>query len=193
MKNPSRPLSQIEIDAIASITAYYENRHNGTGLLVPEILHYLPYAGAFIQGTQVNTVHHSQWWSCIVEHGEGVEFSRKDVGALFHYERGNYKSFITTEYLMKLAQTRNLNDAQLHEVEHLLNKAGRSLGMNLAPVPTATEADLKEALFTLILNEIEGRPKYFHQNFLDTLAQKGIPVDMKNADFHKFVQDNLKP
>jgi hypothetical protein len=191
--NPTQQLTLTEFDAIASIAAYYENHLEGPDFLYPPMTYSIFHAMTYLKSPAVPlSINTRPIWSNIVEHGEGINFGRKDVGALFRYSRGNHTSFVTTEYLMNLPKRRNLTDAQLHEVEHLLNKADRTLGAALPSLPTATDQEMKDALFSLLMVEIEKKPRYYYQNFIDAMAQKGTPVDLANKDFKAMVTGLLK-
>lgn len=199
---PTNPLDQNDYDAINSITAYYVN-----DLEQPDFV-YVPYTTTLTRAmcylhyldpsksasaSPVNGPRDAEYmWKNIVAHGEGVTFGRKDVGALFRYNLGHHTSFVTVEYLIALPQRMTLNEAQLHEVEHLLNKADRTLGIALPPLPAPKDDEMREALFGLFMDEISERPKFFYQNFVDAMARKGTPVDVVNKDFQSFVTNLLK-
>lgn len=190
--SPEKPLSQLEFDAINAITAYYESDLEQADFVYVPHKYHMHSAMYFLKSDAVYQANSQSMWKNIVSHGEGVDFGRKEVGALFRYRDGNYTSFVTTDYLMKLPQRMNLNAAQLHEIEHLLNKAERSLGYDISPLQAAQEDDMKEALFAMLLDAIEAHPKIFHQKFLDAMARKGTPVAVANKDFKTFVQGLLK-
>lgn len=189
---PEKPLTQLEFDAINAITAYYESDLEQADFIYVPHKYHMHSAMYFLKSDAVYQANSQSMWKNIVSHGEGVDFGRKEVGALFRYRDGNYTSFVTTEYLMKLPQRMNLTDAQLHEVERLLNKAETSLGYDLAPLPAAKDDDMKEALFALLLDAIEDHPKIYHQKFLDSMARKGAPVKVATKDFKALVQSLLK-
>lgn len=199
---PTKPLDQNDFDVINSITAYYVN-----DLEQPDFVH-VPYTTTLARAmcylhyldpsksasaSPVNGSRDAQYmWENIVAHGEGVTFGRKDVGALFRYNQGHHTSFVTVDYLLALPQRMNLTEVQLHEVEHLLHKVDRTLGITLPPLPAANNEDMKEALFALFMDEISDRPKFFYQNFIDAMARKGTTVDVANKDFQSFVAGLLK-
>lgn len=129
----------------------------------------------------------------LVEAGELVEYGRKDTGALFAYDKGDTRlSYATVNYLLNLPCRRKLKDAQLHEVENLLKKAGRSLEIDMPPLPSATDTDIMDAFAIVIKKRIMDNPVIFYRELMDTLNRNGTPIDLKQKDFKKFVEENLK-
>ena len=127
------------------------------------------------------------------ERNEIIFYNRKDVGALIRFKGGNYPSCILVDYLIAATNKMNLDNAQINELERLLNKANRTLGVTLPPVPKPTDAEMQDALRHLMLEVIKSKPKHFHQRYLDALSAQGSPVEMNSKDFHEFAEKTLTP
>lgn len=126
------------------------------------------------------------------ERGEIIFYNRKDVGALIRFNGGNFQSCILTDYLVSTTSTMNLDNAQINELERLLNKANRSLNISLPPVPAPTDQEMEDTLLEMALETIRSKPQHFHQKYLDSLAARGTPVAALNKkDFHIFAEKIL--
>lgn len=128
----------------------------------------------------------------LVDAGEVIEYTRRDVGGLFRYINGNHHAYVTVSYLLVLPYRRKLNDAQLHEVEHLLRKVDRTLGMDLPTLPDPTDADIKEAFASIVRERMMANPVRFYRDFTETMTRNGTPINLKQKDFKKFFEDNFK-
>jgi hypothetical protein len=122
------------------------------------------------------------------ERGIAIKFKRKEVGSLIRYRGGSFEGCILTDYLISTTSKMNLDNAQINELERLLNKVGRSLNAPLPPVPQATDKDMEDALTEMALEIIRSKPQHFHQKYLDTLAARGTPAALTKKDFHDLAE-----
>lgn len=127
----------------------------------------------------------------LIEAGEIIEFSRPDVGVLFQFY-GNFRAMVTKQYLLELPKRRKLSDPEILEVEHLLNKGGATLGIELPVLSPATDDDIKEAFFEVLKAQIARNPIKLYREFIETMARNGYPVELKQNDFKKFAEEKLK-
>lgn len=124
--------------------------------------------------------------------GEIIFYNRKDVGALIRFKGGNFPSAILTDYLISATNKMNLDNAQINEVERLLNKVNRSLNIALPDVHKPNDAQMQEVLRNLMLEVIQSKPKHFYQRYLDALSAQGTPVEMTSKEFHSFAEKTFK-
>lgn len=127
------------------------------------------------------------------ERGILVTYKRKEVGSLIRYKAGSFDGCILVDYLVSVSNTMSLDNAQINELELLLNKANRSLNIDLPQVPQPTDQDMEKALMAMALETIRSKPQHFHQKYLDHLAAKGTPKDINKKDFHAFAEKVFTP
>lgn len=124
-----------------------------------------------------------------------VVYRKREVGSLIRFESGTpgtVESMALVDYLHRIPSMMTLNNAQIVELELLLNKAGRTLGIDLPDVRPATEEEKLEALteLGLPLATIQAKPRYSHAKFMDMMKAKGIPVAMTPKEFVAFVKSH---
>lgn len=127
------------------------------------------------------------------ERGELIFYNRKEVGSLIRYNGGSYQGCILADYLISATSTMNLDNAQINELERLLNKAKKSLNITLPVVPKPTDQDMQNMLISLALEVIKSKPKHFHQRYLDNLSAQGTPSDIGYKEFHSFAEKVFTP
>jgi hypothetical protein len=149
----------------------------------------LPNGAWFLQGDELGIGFAD--FRQLIDAGEIIEFSRPDVGVLFQFY-GNFRAMVTKQYLLELPKRRNLSDPEILEVEHLLNKGGSTLGIELPVLPVATDDDIKEAFFEILKSQIARNPIKLYREFTETMARNGHPIELKQKDFKKFAEENLK-
>lgn len=122
------------------------------------------------------------------ERGIVIKYKRKEVGSLIRYRHGSFDGFIPVDYLISVTSTMNLDNAQINELERLLNKVGRSLDTDLPSVPQPTNQEMEEAMKTMVLDVIKSKPMHFYQRYVDLLAAQGTPISINKKDFHAFAE-----
>jgi hypothetical protein len=125
-----------------------------------------------------------------------VVYQKREVGSLIRFESGTagtIDGMALVDYLVKVPAMMNLNNAQIVELEFLLNKAGVTLGIDLPDVRPATEEEKLAALteLELPLTSIQAKPRASHAKFMDMMKAKGIPVSMTPKEFAAFVNSHL--
>lgn len=127
------------------------------------------------------------------EKGIAIKFKRKEVGSLIRYTGGSFDGCILTDYLLSASSKMKLDNAQINELERLLNKVNRSLEVDLPVIPQPTEKEKQDAILELALEVIRSKPLHFHQKYLDQLASKGTPVNLSKTAFHDLAEKVLTP
>lgn len=127
------------------------------------------------------------------ERGLVIKYKRKEVGSLIRYRAGSFDGCIPADYLVSETSKMNLDNAQINELERLLNKVGRSLDTDLPSVPQPTDQEMENALLSMVLEVIRSKPLHFHQKYLDQLAAQGTPASLNRKDFHTFAEKILTP
>jgi hypothetical protein len=103
----------------------------------------------------------------------------------------NVEGIALVDYLHKIPSMMTLNEAQIVELEQLLNKAGDTLGMSVPFVPPATEEEKVAVLQKLALSVLQTKPKVHYQKYLDMMKAAGKPVTMTQQEFLQFAQQTL--
>jgi hypothetical protein len=131
----------------------------------------------------------------IAESDKVITYTKKEVGSLIRFDGGapDSEGMILADYLETEASKMSLNDAQIVELEYLLNKVGKTLGITIPSVPLPTEEDMRVVLFELALEAMKAKPKHFHQKFLDRMLAKGAPASINYKDFQKYLAQELTP
>jgi hypothetical protein len=122
-----------------------------------------------------------------------VVYQKKEVGSLMRFEKGrspHTEGIALVDYLLNLPLA-HLSDAQIHELEFLLNRAGTTLGITLPILPPVTEHDKQLALEELAVTTLKDKPTYFYQRFIKMMKASGTPVTMTQKEFLKFAEDTL--
>jgi hypothetical protein len=122
-----------------------------------------------------------------------IVYKNKEVGSLIRFDTNvpSAEGMALVEYLLKLPSRMNLNPAQLHELESLLNKAGESLGIDLPDVRPPSVEEQEAAVRQIILSEMKAKPQHFHQRYNDSMKLAGTPVTMTQKEFFQFTEDTL--
>lgn len=118
-----------------------------------------------------------------------IHFTRKEAVSLWKGTTDGELFYTTPEFLFHIAKTRNLTVAQLHEVEYLLGKIGQSLGFDIPDVPPATDAQIKDAFLTALLDMAKARPKVAHRLFKEQLIVNNLAADVPYSKFLKMMDD----
>lgn len=122
------------------------------------------------------------------EQKDVIAYSPKDVGSLILPGDG----LITADVLMQTTRKMSLNNAQVHELEHLLGIIGRSLGISLPPVPLPTDEEKYEAIKHLTLADLTKHPRKHYKIFIEKMLRDGTPAKMNIKEFHEFANNVLK-
>lgn len=125
-----------------------------------------------------------------------VVFPKKEVGSLFVFTPGTVgtiEAIALVDYLLKIPSMMSLNNAQIVELELLLNKAGKSLGIPMPHVRPATYEEMVAGLHKigLTLESLRAKPRAFYNRFVDVMKAEGIPVSMKSKEFLPFAEEAL--
>lgn len=125
-----------------------------------------------------------------------ILYQKHEVGSLMRFETGAVGSadgMALLDYLLTVPALMTLNNAQLNELESLLNKAGKSLGIELPTVSAATDAEKIAALaeLGLPLLAIYAKPRPSYEKFREILKTKGTPANMTPKEFVAFVKSLL--
>lgn len=134
-------------------------------------------------------------WIHLMNHPDLITFKADEVGSLIrfdHYDK-NDEGVIPVNVLWDETRNMELNPAQLHELEKLLNKAGRSLGIELLPVPEATEQEKFDLVSRYGLDYIKKKPRRSYVEFLNDMLIAGTPVSIEYKEFHKYAEKVLNP
>lgn len=131
----------------------------------------------------------------ISEFDDVITYTKKEVGSLIRFDGGGPDSegMIQADYLETAASKMSLNDAQIIELEYLLNKVGKTSGATIPSMPLPTEDEMREVVFELALEAMKAKPKHFHQKFLDRMKAKGKPSSMSYKDFPDYLTQQLSP
>lgn len=127
---------------------------------------------------------------------EVVKYQKHEVGSLIRFESsavGSADGMAPIGYLLKVPALMSLNNAQLRELELILQKAGKTLGVELPTVPAATDAEKAAALdeLGLPLPSIYAKPRPAYEKFREIMKVKGTPVNMTPKEFVAFVKSLL--
>lgn len=123
-----------------------------------------------------------------------IEYKRSEVGSLIRYETSStVEGIILVDYLEKAASQMTLNNAQIVELERLLNKAGKSLGVTLPSVPTPTFEEQREVILHMALEALQAKPKHFHQKFQERMLAAGTPVVIDYKEFKDYLPKAVFP
>lgn len=125
-----------------------------------------------------------------------IHYEKKEVGALIRFPKGatgNARGIALIDTLYKLPSLLNLNDAQILELEALLNKKGQSLNIDLPVLRSATDDEQEKGLFALALSVLEAKPKVSYQTYVDQMKAAGTPVTMTQKEFLAFAKEKLRP
>lgn len=117
-----------------------------------------------------------------------IEYSYNEVGSLIRAGDG----IISSDVLLEESEKMTLNNAQLHELERLLNKKGRSLDIDLPVVPLPTEEEQYRAISHLSFSDIQKYPRRYYNIFVQDMLIAGTPVSMKAKEFKEFAKKVLK-
>lgn len=125
-----------------------------------------------------------------------VLYQKREVGSLIRFGSGTVGTadgMALVDYLRRIPSMMTLNNAQVVELESLLNKAGQTLGIDLPDVRPATEEEKLATLeeLALPLESIQAKPRASHTKFLDLMKAKGTPVIMTPKEFTAFVKSHL--
>lgn len=131
----------------------------------------------------------------ISEFDDVITYTKKEVGSLIRFDGGapDSEGMIRADYLETAAAKMSLNDAQIVELEYLLNKVGKTLGTTIPSVPLPTEEEMRAVLFELALEAMKSKPKHFHQKFLDRMKAKGKPSSISYKEFPIYLTQELSP
>jgi hypothetical protein len=124
-----------------------------------------------------------------------VVYRKREVGSLIRFESGTpgtVEGMALVDYLHRIPSMMDLNNAQIVELEFLLNRAGETLGIDLPVVRAATEEEKTATLreLGLPLASIQAKPRYSHAKFMDMMKAKGTPVTMTPKEFVAFVKSH---
>lgn len=124
---------------------------------------------------------------------EVILYQKHEVGSLIRFESsavGSADGMALIDYLFKVPTLMRLNNAQIRELESLLQKAGKTLGIDLPTVRDATDADKAAALAELDvpLSSIYAKPRPAYEKFREIMKIKGTPVTMTPKEFVAFVK-----
>ena len=122
-----------------------------------------------------------------------ILYQKHEVGSLIRFESGAVGSadgMALLDYLLKVPTLMTLNNAQVNELEFLLNKAGKSLGVELPTVRAATDEEQVAALteLGLPLMVIYAKPRPAYEKFREILKRRGTPVTMTPKEFVAFLR-----
>lgn len=123
-----------------------------------------------------------------------ITYEKKEVGSLVRFPSGtagNEQGIALVDYLLKVPSMMTLNDAQIVELEYLLNKAGETLGVTLPVVHSATANEQEAALRAVAFSALQAKPKVYYQKYLDELKARGTPVTMTREEFSRLATDTL--
>lgn len=131
----------------------------------------------------------------ITEMDDVITYTKKEVGSLIRFDGGGADSegMIQADYLKAEALKMALGDAQIIELEYLLNKVGKTSGLSVPSMPLPTEEEMREVVFELALEAMKAKPKHFHQKFLDRMKAKGKPSSISYKDFPEYITQELSP
>lgn len=128
---------------------------------------------------------------------EVVVYRKTEVGSLMRFTdaaiAGTTEAIASIAYIAQIPSMMDLNNAQVVELEMLLNKAGKTLGIDLPVVRPATEDEKIAALeeLDLPLASIHAKPRASHAKFTDIMKAKGTPAKMTPKEFVAFVKSHL--
>lgn len=124
-----------------------------------------------------------------------ISYKNKEVGALirFPHRYPNDEGIIHTDVLIEEAGKMELNPAQLAEAEKLLNKVGRTLGLDLPDIPAPTDQEKYRAISHLTFNDIQKKPRRYYDIFVGDMLAAGTPVTMTAKQFREYAEKVLKP
>lgn len=124
-----------------------------------------------------------------------VVYQKREVGSLICFPRGNVSTaegMALVDFLYKIPTMMKLNPAQIVELEHLLNKAGETLGFPMPTVRPPTEYEEKAILNVLASStKLRAKPRAFYRDFMDAMKAAGTPVAMTPKQFSQFVEETL--
>jgi hypothetical protein len=125
-----------------------------------------------------------------------ILYQKHEVGSLIRFESsavGSADGMALVDYLVKVPSLMSLNNAQILELESLLNKAGKTLGIQLPAARVATDEEKIAALdeLGLPLPSIYTKPRPSYEKFMEILKAKGTPVTMTPKEFAAFVKSLL--
>lgn len=129
--------------------------------------------------------------------GRVIIYRKAEVGSLMRFTdsaiAGTTEAIAPIAYLAEIPSMMDLNNAQIVELELLLNKTGKTLGIDLPIVRPATEDEKVATLeeLNLPLASIHAKPRASHAKFMDMLKAKGTPVSMTPKEFLAFVESRL--
>lgn len=118
---------------------------------------------------------------------------KEEVGTLFVLVDSYHNNFVTVDLMKEVAKDATLNPAQLHELERMLNKAGETLDIDLPPLPTVTEADMREAMIEVAREILMKKPRVSRDEFIKKISRKGFPIKLKEAEFKEAMDRFLVP
>lgn len=117
-----------------------------------------------------------------------IEYSYNEVGSLIRAGDG----IISLDVLLEESKKMTLNNAQIHELERLLNKKGMSLEIDLPVVSLPTEEEKYRAISHLSFSDIQKHPRRYYNTFVQDMLIAGTPVTMKAKEFKEFAEKVLK-
>lgn len=125
-----------------------------------------------------------------------ILYQKHEVGSLIRFESsavGSADGMALVDYLVKVPMLMNLNDAQIIELEFLLNKTGKTLGIELPAAQPATDEEKVTALarLGLPLASIYAKPRPSYEKFMEMMKANGTPVNMSPKEFVAFVKSLL--
>lgn len=118
-----------------------------------------------------------------------IPYSPKEVGSLIRMGEG----LIAVDVLLKEVQKMNLNNAQIHELERLLNKVNRSLNIKLPDVRLPSDEEKYEAIKHLTMADLKKHPRKYYNTFLEDMLIAGTPANMTIKQFNEFAGKVLTP
>lgn len=126
-----------------------------------------------------------------------VSYRKREVGSLIIFPRGNVSSaegVALVDFLLKVPSMMKLNPAQVVELEHLLNKAGETLGYPMPHVSSPEWYEKQAVLHELAAStKLRAKPRAFYRDFIDAMKAQGRPVAMTPKEFAQWVEETLPP
>lgn len=127
------------------------------------------------------------------ENPELISYTNREAGALIRFNHNSLTAIATMspDILLEEAQKMDLNNAQVVELERLLNKVGRTLDITLPVVPSPEVEDVRKVLEEITLKVIEAKPGRGYNIFRRRMLEAGTPVNMKSKEFVVYAQNIL--
>jgi hypothetical protein len=127
--------------------------------------------------------HYKQILVRLIKEGRIITFKWDQMPATFRFRYAANRGHTTPDHLKALAQT--ATPAQAAEIEALLARTGHGTGATFQGAPAADEEALKDALFKLVLRELNFKPAAKFKELVEALAERGLaaPAGFSKKDY----------